>query len=95
MICSNCKRRLRMNATSCLCGKFMGTPEIATHIDCCFVGCIESSICGVPTVTGWANVCRTHYPEVEIKRRPTVNLATREIRAAYEKSQHYRQKHLA
>ena len=92
MICSNCRRRLREGATSCLCGKFGSMSQIfAAPIQCCFAGCIEPALCSLQTPTGRANVCRTHYPKVERDYRPRV-LSEQETacRRAYEKSPHFR-----
>ena len=98
MICHNCRRRLRADATSCLCGKF--GPAFQAHyaprlIPCCFDTCPEGAICRIHVSTGWANVCLKHYPQVARNEVPYSknNETVAEIRKVYEQSYHYRQKH--
>jgi len=94
VICANCKRRLRQDATSCVCGKFEGQSQIMRPvIACCFQGCADGAICRLWTKTGWANVCRTHYGKVETVPRKVESVVTLEIREAYEKSAHFRRQH--
>ena len=96
--CPDCGGKIGIKATRCRCGwKMPGTPQrndrpIQPAIQCCFQGCAEASICRIFTKTGWANVCRTHYPQVKESPKgygydsPTVV----EARKAYERSPLYR-----
>ena len=96
MICSNCRRRLRADATSCLCGKFGAASQIIRRvITCCFDGCPEGAICRILTKTGWANVCLGHYPKLarEAPGYAPKSMAAEETRKIYEQSYHYRQEH--
>lgn len=97
MICSNCRRRLKADATSCLCGKFGAESQTARRavIACCFVGCPEGAICRVFAKTGWANICRTHYTKVELSDKtyapPSLQMINN--RKIYEDSPYYRRIH--
>lgn len=97
MICSNCKRRLRNDATSCICGKFGAQSQIrAAHIQCCFEGCKNSANVRMFTKTGWVNVCarvdRTdavneyHYEKIERVNRRANTIVMDEYREAYAKA---------
>lgn len=96
MICSNCKRRLRSDATSCLCGKFgQESQSRQAHIQCCVDGCQNSANVRVWTKTGWANVCARvnanqvgvfHYETIEIVPRRTCTPFMEECREAYAKA---------
>ena len=97
-LCDRCKRRLKADAMSCVCGwSASGATDFAPRavIACCFSNCAEGAICRVFTPTGWANVCKSHYPKIELSKKsyaPT-NQAVLEGRRAYEGSFHYRQKY--
>ena len=92
MICTNCRRRLRSDATSCLCGKFGQESQVRRpHIQCCVEGCQNSANVKVWTKTGWANVCARvnagdlgtyHYEQIEQVPRVTSNPYMDELRAA-------------
>lgn len=89
MICTNCRRRLRSDAISCICGKFGQESQVrSVPIQCCFAGCPEASICRIFTATGWANVCKTHYPQVkESQKSYAYNSPTAvEMREGYQRS---------
>ena len=99
--CGDCGGKLGVKATKCRCGWVMpgaprdaGTP-LPVVIACCYSNCAEGAICRVFTPTGWANVCRTHYPTIELSKKSyaPANRAVSEGRKAYEGSFHYRQRH--
>lgn len=99
--CPQCKRRLGAK-TSCRCGYVMlggstsapGAPPVKM-ISCCIDMCHEGAICRIFTDTGWANVCRSHYPSIAraAKSYSYNSAACAAGRKAYEGSYHYRQKH--
>ena len=99
--CPDCGGKLGVKAVKCRCGWVMlgaprdsNTPPVKV-IACCFDGCPEGAICRIFTKTGWANVCRTHYPALarEAPGYAPRSLAAEETRKIYERSYHYRQKH--
>lgn len=92
--CPECGGKLGVKATKCRCGWVLpgAAREVATPaavIPCCYSGCPEGAICRVPTKTGWANVCKTHYGQVEIVRQASNSPTVIEARKAYEKSALY------
>ena len=56
-------------------------------IQCCFQNCTERATIRMHTKTGWANVCRTHYPHLErapvIARNPTVDAIREKYRRSF------------
>lgn len=96
--CPECAGKLGVKATKCRCGWVMpGTPRDVAGpapvvIACCYSNCIEGAICRVWTKTGWANVCRTHYPRIEIEPRRSGSWYEMDCREAYQKSYAYRRK---
>lgn len=63
-------------------------------IACCFAGCGEGAICRVWTKTGWANVCKAHYPSIDrVPLLQSMSPRSVECREAYKRSFAYRQKH--
>lgn len=97
--CPQCKRRLGAK-TSCKCGYVMpggstyspGSPPVKV-IACVHLNCIEPAICSIFTKTGWANVCRPHYPTIERAAYSSNSLVMKELRKAYEGSYDYRRRH--
>jgi len=68
-----------------------GSPPVKV-IACCWSSCLEGAICRVFTKTGWANVCRTHYPKIELSDKSYAgdSLVMKEIREAYHESYTYK-----
>lgn len=94
MICTSCKRRLKADAVTCLCGwSATGSQAVRAVIACCVEMCPEGAICRIFTKTGWANVCRTHYPTIERASYSVNSPVMKAARAAYEKSYDYRRRH--
>ena len=94
-LCPDCGGSLGTKATRCRCGWRASISVDAVprfSISCCYETCLEGAICRVPTKTGWANVCRTHYPDIEIVRKRSNSAVVQEIRQAYEGSFAFRHK---
>lgn len=85
-LCVRCKRRIEAAAISCVCGWTESQSTNRQHIDCCMDGCQRGALVRVFTKTGWANVCETHYPEVDVEPRVNRNPTCEAIREAYRKS---------
>ena len=91
--CPDCGSNLGKSAYKCRCG-WKAAPALGAveHIDCAIEGCPLGARCRVFTKTGWANVCRQHYPTIEripyIQRSPVVD----EIRKAFENSRYMQRK---
>jgi len=86
-LCDRCKRRIRFDAKSCVCG---WEEESFTHnpvrsISCCFAGCANSATIRVWTRTGWANVCEADYGRIETVPRVSNNPTVQAIRDAYQR----------
>ena len=96
MICTKCNRRLRASAVSCLCGWSVSqsTGQAKAFIACCFSGCLEGAICSIPTKTGMANICRTHYVRVERYVAPSDTPYAVECREAYRRSPAYQRQQM-
>lgn len=84
MICTTCKRRLRPNALSCLCGwSASGAVPVRQIIACCFQGCLNPANVRLWTKTGWVNVCAlVHSGKVETVQRVETNHHLEVLRAA-------------
>ena len=79
--CPECGGKLGVEAIKCRCGWSAASQVREPRtVPCCFVGCIEKAMCRVWTKTGWADVCVTHYQEIEIVPRPVHSPAVDEIR---------------
>lgn len=65
--CPRCSDDLKWGATSCHCGwkkrkrgEERGLPP-RVPVQCAYDGCTTDATIRVMTVTGWANLCRSHY----------------------------------
>jgi hypothetical protein len=61
MICQKCKRRLKADATSCLCGWNSAQVSQQTTAYCAHQDCVIPALVRVKTETGFANLCMKHY----------------------------------
>jgi hypothetical protein len=70
VICAKCKRRLRADATNCICG-WSSNSSRNEIIPCAYAPCSAPAICRI-FVRGWINVCFDHYTSADFKR-PVAN----------------------
>lgn len=85
-LCDRCKRRIKIDAISCVCGwtsSQASRPEYSTP--CCFGGCPNSARVRVFTGTGWADVCLDDYPRLERAPRVSHSPSVTVIQEAYQR----------
>jgi hypothetical protein len=90
MICTKCKRRLKADATSCLCGWSENSAK-NEFIPCAFSPCAKKAICRIFT-RGWINVCFDHYTSANFTRPIPDSPVIKEVLEAFAKSRYMRRK---
>ena len=84
-LCERCKRRIKAEAISCICGWGAAFAGSRPFIACGYEVCQREAICRIWTSTGWLNVCLEHYKTGPNVNRVSTSAHMVELREAYQR----------